>query len=116
MANELKHTIDINGEIINVGDSVITGDPYKYGEVVAIYSDDIVEICCVTPEYHASIDRYSIFEWKVQKATIETNEMRVLREFVAEFSPFHQTLVQKMEYDELFEVVKDIVETHYEDL
>ena len=42
--------------------------------------------------------------------------MRVLREFVAEFSPFHQTLVQKMEYDELFEVVKDIVETHYEDL
>lgn len=45
----------------------------------------------------------------------QTNEMRVLREFVEEFSPVHQTLVEKMDYDELFGVVRDIVGTHYEE-
>lgn len=42
----------------------------------------------------------------------QTNEMRILREFVEEFSPIHQGLTKEMNYDELFDVVAEIVKTH----
>jgi len=52
-----------------------------------------------------------------------TNEMKVLREFVKEFSPFHNGLdheekeiTDTMNYDELFDVVEDIVNAHYEEI
>ena len=34
--------------------------------------------------------------------------MKSLRAFVADYSPFHQTLVNEMSYSELVEVVKEI--------
>ena len=44
-----------------------------------------------------------------------TNEIRVLRDFVEEFSPIHQGQAKDFTYDELFSIVGDIVEAHYED-
>ena len=47
---------------------------------------------------------------------MKINEMRVLKEFVMEFSPFHnKDIVNDMSYSELFDVVKEIVETHNEE-
>lgn len=48
---------------------------------------------------------------KVKK---ETNEMRILREFVEEYSPIHRGQTQDFSYDELFAIVSEIVDTHYE--
>jgi len=45
---------------------------------------------------------------------MESKEMKVLRAFVEEFSPFHQGLTKDMSYDELFDIVSDIVESHYD--
>ena len=43
----------------------------------------------------------------------ESNEMRILREFVVEFSPFYSyEIANEMNYDELFVVVGEIVESH----
>jgi len=41
------------------------------------------------------------------------NEMQILRIFVEEFSPVHQGLTKDMNYDELFEVVAEIVGEHF---
>jgi len=43
-----------------------------------------------------------------------SNEMKILKEFVEEFSPIYQGQVDDFSYDELFEVVEDIVDEHYE--
>ena len=43
----------------------------------------------------------------------ETNEMKVLRAFVEEFSPLHEGETKDMSYNDLFEVVADIVDSHY---
>ena len=43
---------------------------------------------------------------------VDTNEMRILREFVEEFSPISDG-VDEMTYDELFDVVSNIVKSHY---
>jgi len=43
-----------------------------------------------------------------------TNEMKVLVEFVREFSPAHQIDVENMTYSELFEVVQQVVDSHNE--
>ena len=41
--------------------------------------------------------------------------MRILRAFVVEFSPFYSyEIAKEMNYDELFEVVGEIVESHKE--
>ena len=45
----------------------------------------------------------------------ETNEMKVLRAFVEEFSPLHEGETKDMSYNDLFEVVADIVDSHYND-
>ena len=45
----------------------------------------------------------------------ETNEIIVLRAFVEEFSPLHQGETKDMSYNDLFEVVADIVDSHYDD-
>ena len=45
----------------------------------------------------------------------ETNEMKVLRAFVEEFSPLHEGETKYMSYNDLFEVVADIVDSHYDD-
>ena len=42
-----------------------------------------------------------------------SNEMNILREFVEEFSPIHVGQVGDFTYDELFDVVADIMDTHY---
>ena len=39
-----------------------------------------------------------------------TNEILVLRAFVQEFSPFHQNMVNDLNYAELTAIVKDIAE------
>ena len=44
-----------------------------------------------------------------------TNEMKVLRAFVEEFSPLHEGETKGMSYNDLFEVVADIVDSHYDD-
>jgi len=41
-----------------------------------------------------------------------TNEMKVLREFVKEFSPVHQMRTDEMSYYELFVVVEQVVGSH----
>ena len=43
-----------------------------------------------------------------------SEEMRILREFVEEFSPLHRGETKDMTYDMLFDVVSDIVDSHYE--
>ena len=45
----------------------------------------------------------------------ETNEIKVLRAFVEEFSPLHKDETKDMSYNDLFEVVADIVDSHYDD-
>ena len=45
----------------------------------------------------------------------ETNEMKVLRAFVEEFSPLYEGETKDMSYNDLFEVVADIVDSHYDD-
>ena len=47
---------------------------------------------------------------------MESNEMKVLRAFVEEFSPLHQGETKGMSYDQLFSIVSDIVDSHYEDI
>lgn len=43
----------------------------------------------------------------------ETNERRVLREFVEEFSPVGRGFTQGYTYNDLFEIISDIVDIHY---
>ena len=43
---------------------------------------------------------------------METNEMKVLRKFVKEFSPIHSTFVNELTYDELFEIVGQVYQSH----
>ena len=38
------------------------------------------------------------------------NEIKVLREFIEEFNPFYERLTENMNYNELIEVVKEIVD------
>lgn len=47
---------------------------------------------------------------------MKSNEMKVLRKFVEEFSPIHQGNTECLSYDELFSIVAEIVETHNEGL
>ncbi len=42
-----------------------------------------------------------------------TNEMRVLQEFVEEFSPIHQGQTKDMCYDELFAVVAEVSKEYW---
>lgn len=42
----------------------------------------------------------------------EINEMRILRLFVMEFSPPHAQQVDEMSYNELFDVVAEVLEAH----
>ena len=46
---------------------------------------------------------------------MESNEMRILREFVEEFSPLHAEFASELTYDERFDIVSDVVESHYEE-
>ena len=46
---------------------------------------------------------------------VESNEMRILREFIEEFSPLHAGIVYELTYDERFDIVSDVVESHYEE-
>jgi hypothetical protein len=41
-----------------------------------------------------------------------TPDIEVLRTFVKEFSPIHQTEADNMSYEELWAVVKECVESH----
>ena len=41
------------------------------------------------------------------------HEMNVLRDFVSEFSPMNQREVNEYSYEELFDVVNEIVFSHY---
>ncbi len=43
-----------------------------------------------------------------------SDEMKILRAFVEEFSPIHQGQTQDMSYADLFDVVDMIVDSHYE--
>jgi len=43
-----------------------------------------------------------------------SNGMRVLREFVEEFSPIHAGFIDELTYEELFDIVAEVVESHYE--
>ena len=45
---------------------------------------------------------------------MESNEMRILREFVEEFSPLHAEFAHELTYDELFEIVGQVYESHCE--
>lgn len=42
-----------------------------------------------------------------------TEEMKILKAFVEEFSPIHKGQVDDFSYNELFEVIEDIVDVHY---
>jgi len=42
------------------------------------------------------------------------NEMEVLMDFVEEFSPIYAGFVKEMTYDELFDIVDNIVDEHYQ--
>jgi len=43
----------------------------------------------------------------------ESNEMKVLRAFVEEFSPFHShEIVKEMTYNELFDIADEIVNSY----
>ena len=44
-----------------------------------------------------------------------TNEIKVLREFVKEFSPIHGGLTDQFTYNELFTIISEIVEAHNDD-
>lgn len=46
---------------------------------------------------------------------MESNEMRILREFVEEFSPLHAEFAHTLTYDELFEIVGQVYESHIEE-
>jgi hypothetical protein len=39
-----------------------------------------------------------------------TNEMRILREFIQEFSPLHAEGVEDLTYHELTDIVKEVAE------
>jgi len=43
-----------------------------------------------------------------------SDEMRILREFVEEFSPIHQGQTEELSYEELFDIVAEVVEAHKE--
>ena len=45
---------------------------------------------------------------------MESNEIRILREFVEEFSPLHAEFAHELTYDELFEIAGQVYESHCE--
>jgi len=52
-------------------------------------------------------------ERRCEKMSEETHEMKVLRAFVEVFSPIHQGQTEGMDFDELFDIVRQIIESHY---
>lgn len=106
-------------------------------ELVEQYKSDVEQrIKCIKDEWdnaddsvHISedcIDDYDqqIAHWETTLKEIDdvlwsipeqTNEMRVLQELVEEFSPIHQGQTTDYTYDELFDIVAEIVKTHNEE-
>lgn len=65
------------------------------------------------------VHTYLLMEWGVFPSWLggddmESNEMRILREFVEEFSPLHAEFAHKLTYDELFFIVGQVYESHLE--
>ena len=66
-------------------------------------------------EREDDFDRIDVLESLEQIIQREktNHEMNVLRDFVSEFSPMNQREVNEYSYEELFDVVNEIVFSHY---